>query len=237
MSRGSSSTRRRWLSLVQVDELVSDGELGVEEDSGAEGGRRARMGIRFGGRRRLRTGAEPRRLGSSWENGKVLWGGRPPGERDEEKKINRRRRWRRQVWSVCLLEWEQAGGWGQTGTERKRQGRTRQRQAGAGADRVRLKRPARMGPRERDCGGKGRSLWGRSLWGRSGRGRSERGRPKPTTTAGRTGSGRTRGRCRTRRGERGRGRGGQEQAQQERTGSRESFKANFDLSAWCWWMR
>lgn len=120
------------------------------------------MGIRFGGRRRLRTGAEPRRSGSSWENGKVLWGGRPPGERDEEKKINRRRRWRRQVWSVCLLEWEQAGGWGRTGTERKGQGRTRQRQAGAGADRVRLKRPAGVGPRERDCGGKGRSLWGRA---------------------------------------------------------------------------
>lgn len=189
------------------------------------------MGIRFGGRRRLRTGAEPRRSGSSWENGKVLWGGRPPGERDEEKKINRRRRWRRQVWSVCLLEWEQAGGWGRTGTERKGQGRTRQRQAGAGADRVRLKRPAGVGPRERDCG-----RGGRYLWGRSGRGRSERGRPKPTTTAGRTGSGRTRGRCRTGRGERGRGRGGQEQAQQERMGSRESFEASFDLSAWCWWM-
>lgn len=131
------------------------------------------MGIRFGGRRRLRTGAEPRRSGSSWENGKVLWGGRPPGERDEEKKINRRRRWRRQVWSVCLLEWEQAGGWGRTRTERKGQGRTRQRQAGAGADRVRLKRPAGVGPRERDCGGKGRSLWGRAngiVVGKAGRG-------------------------------------------------------------------
>lgn len=125
------------------------------------------MGIRFGGRRRLRTGAEPRRSGSTWENGKVLWGGRPPGERDEEKKINRRRRWRRQVWSVCLLEWEQAGGWGRTGTERKRQGRTRQRQAGAGADRVRLKRPVLVGPRERDCGWGGRSLRGRSRRGRS----------------------------------------------------------------------